>query len=599
FLSVTAGGNITDSGTLVVAGDTTLDAGAFDITLDDAANKFSSVIITNGTNVALVDADSIDLGASTVAGTFDVTATGDITDSGALLVTGDTTLDAGANDITLDEAANNLNTVRIASGNNVVLVDSDSIDLGASTVSITLNVSATNGSITSTTGQMITSDDLILSATEGIGSYGNAINTTTTTNLTLTTGGLNNAGDIFIVETNALNTSQLTIATNGGGTQTVSLEAALFTVNSMFGDTEDNLRLIATSGNIEDDSILDPNPLLSTIYVVNANDLTLRVEGNNAQIGEPDPDGTGPQKSVPINILLDGALTASANNGSGGIFLEVPDSGDPLNPNNLTYTSIDAGPDGDIELIVGNKAVIDGSVAPVSFNNRTAENPQGTNLPNYNNMDYDTPNLDNMIRGDDLVIKAGNVGLTNSPQADVVNMRMILYDTGPHPSGVPGSWAAVISVRDPDPVLTTEPNHGGRLEFYPISIGNLPNRPGNVQIGNYIYTPDSEFVISMAVQAAASSMVAFSPQMESLEELLAALGGEDFFMAPPLWIDIEMEEAEEAIEDEEELTYLQGPNIFSLPDLRHVNNMPTLLGEVELDACRSEAEIPQWRGYLS
>ena len=116
-LNVTAAGAITDSGNLNVTGTTTLAAGAGnDITLDSVGNNFSTVAITSGRNVTLVDADALNLGASTVSGTLNVTAGGAITDSGNLAVTGTTTLAAGAgNDITLDNA-NNFSTVSITSG---------------------------------------------------------------------------------------------------------------------------------------------------------------------------------------------------------------------------------------------------------------------------------------------------------------------------------------------------------------------------------------------------------------------------------------------------------------------------------------------------
>src|SRR5258708_37931503 len=93
--------------------------------------------IVSGNNVALVDTNAIDLGASTVPGNLSVTAGGAITDSGTLAITGTTTLAAGSgNNITLDSGANNfIGAVSIVSGNNVTLVDTNAIDLGTSTVS--------------------------------------------------------------------------------------------------------------------------------------------------------------------------------------------------------------------------------------------------------------------------------------------------------------------------------------------------------------------------------------------------------------------------------------------------------------------------------
>ena len=58
-LNLTAGGPITDSGSLIVGGATTLAAGAGnDITLNTATNNFSTVAITSGNNVTLVDSNA-------------------------------------------------------------------------------------------------------------------------------------------------------------------------------------------------------------------------------------------------------------------------------------------------------------------------------------------------------------------------------------------------------------------------------------------------------------------------------------------------------------------------------------------------------------
>ncbi|MBI2812982.1 MAG: hypothetical protein HYX71_01710 [Opitutae bacterium] len=106
---MTTAGAITDSGNLTVAGTTTLTAGTGNnITLDNA-NNFSTVVITSGNNVTLNDTNALDLGASTVSGTFTLTAGGSITQSGALNVTGTTTvsLTTPGTDILLATQANN------------------------------------------------------------------------------------------------------------------------------------------------------------------------------------------------------------------------------------------------------------------------------------------------------------------------------------------------------------------------------------------------------------------------------------------------------------------------------------------------------------
>ena len=64
---------ITDSGTLAIAGATTIDAGTGNITLDETASTFGSLALT-GANVAVTENDATELAASTVSGTFDITS---------------------------------------------------------------------------------------------------------------------------------------------------------------------------------------------------------------------------------------------------------------------------------------------------------------------------------------------------------------------------------------------------------------------------------------------------------------------------------------------------------------------------------------------
>ncbi len=148
-LTATTNGPLTQTGVVIVAGATTLTVGAAnDITLNTVGNNFTTVTINSGHNVTLRDADAIALGTSTVSGTLAMTAGGAITQTGAVIVTGAATFAAGVgNDINLGTAANDFSTVSILSGRNVALLDANAIDLGGSTVSGTLSVTA-NGPIT-------------------------------------------------------------------------------------------------------------------------------------------------------------------------------------------------------------------------------------------------------------------------------------------------------------------------------------------------------------------------------------------------------------------------------------------------------------------
>jgi hypothetical protein len=204
------------------------------------------------------------------------------------------------------------------------------------------------------------------------------------------------------------------------------------------------------------------------------------------------------------------------------------------------------------------------------------------------NGDYDAwrsgGTLDNVISGNDLIITADTIGLTNPPQLDVVNIMARLAGKGTaeiqslgiFPATDP--FAAVFSVEDFDPNADTP---GGRISenYPPDPMINFPDRLGIVQLGIYQISVDANITGLMTSQA----MLVISPQQEALEELLRKSGGEDFFMTPPLWIDIEMEEEEDKEDTEEEFkdefSYFKVPDLFGTPDLNNVKDMPSLLGQ--------------------
>jgi len=287
-------GPITQTGAVTAAGTTTLAAGvANDITLNNGANDFSTVGVTSGNNVALTDANALDLGASTVSGTLNATANGAITDSGALVVAGITTLAAGAaNNITLDTATSNFSTVAVTTGNNVTLVDTNALDLGASTVSGTLNVT-TNGALTQ-------SGALTIAGTTTLDAGGG-------NNITLTNGannfstvGITSGNNVSLVDANALDlgastvSGTLNVTTAGALTQSGALTVAGATTLTAGAGNDINLTngandfstVAVTSGNnvaLTDANALDLAPsTASGVLTVTANGaLTL----NGATVG--------------------------------------------------------------------------------------------------------------------------------------------------------------------------------------------------------------------------------------------------------------------------------------------------------------------------
>ncbi|MEN9867708.1 MAG: hypothetical protein RL748_3298, partial [Pseudomonadota bacterium] len=164
-LNVHVGGNLTQSGKLVVGGttDIILDRNpGLDVLLSDATNDFAGqVSVLNGTgstgNVNVANAHpgaarvivsdklasltlsnslgSLDVNATTVSGNLNIIAAGKITQNGALVVGGNTTLNAGNNDIILTLPGNDFaGSVSIIQGNNVTLNYGKNLVLGESHV---------------------------------------------------------------------------------------------------------------------------------------------------------------------------------------------------------------------------------------------------------------------------------------------------------------------------------------------------------------------------------------------------------------------------------------------------------------------------------
>jgi hypothetical protein len=162
------GGDITDSGNVVVGGTTTLNAGGGNVALDNAGTDFSGqVSVAGGNNVTLSDASGgLNLGnVSTTSGLNVSSNGGDITDSGNVVVAGTTTLNAAGGNVVLDNAggafggqvnvsdvvnvsfsaSGTLNILVVADGNGSVTARGDlnaQLDLGG------------NGSVTSTGGKV-------------------------------------------------------------------------------------------------------------------------------------------------------------------------------------------------------------------------------------------------------------------------------------------------------------------------------------------------------------------------------------------------------------------------------------------------------------
>lgn len=133
-LKATSGGAITQTGgAMSVDGSTTLDAGNNAITLDNAANVLTgSVTITKAAAAEVVNTAALKIAGVDASSLKLTTSGGSITQSGAIKVSGTTTLSAGANAITLADSANNFNLVNVAGTPSALsLRDTDAIELGS------------------------------------------------------------------------------------------------------------------------------------------------------------------------------------------------------------------------------------------------------------------------------------------------------------------------------------------------------------------------------------------------------------------------------------------------------------------------------------
>ncbi len=256
ILDVVVSGALTDSGNLIVAGLTTLSAGsANDITLNNA-NNFSTVKVISGNNVALNDINALIFDASTIGNNLTVTTAGDITQVGALIVSGIATFTAGAtHDITLS-GANNFNIFRVVSGRDVIVNDINALDFGASTISGTLDATS-SGDITDSGNLTVTGV-----ATFAPGAANNIILNNTNN---FSTVSITSANNVTLNDTNALILGASTV----GGTLDVTTGGAI----TDSGDL--HITGLATFTTTNDDITLNNLNDFSSVDITNANDVTL------------------------------------------------------------------------------------------------------------------------------------------------------------------------------------------------------------------------------------------------------------------------------------------------------------------------------------
>jgi filamentous hemagglutinin family protein len=272
---------LTSAGTLNLTTAGAGSAGDINVVESSALDTSSVTVTTAGTSqsVDIMAASWVvggDLGDATDNLTLTAT-TGDIEGGVGSLTANTLTLDAatdigGSTAVNTTASALNLTTAGAGSAGDINVVDSGALNISAVALttagtSQTVGLTATswlvdanlgdatdNLTLTAATGDIeggagsLTANTLTLDAATDIGG-GAAVNTAATA-LNLTTAGVDAAGNIRVVDTGSLDTSAVTVITDGT-TQTVELTAASWVVGGNLGSATDNLALTAATGDIE------------------------------------------------------------------------------------------------------------------------------------------------------------------------------------------------------------------------------------------------------------------------------------------------------------------------------------------------------------
>lgn len=319
-LNVTAGGDITNSGTLSVAGTSTLTASAGNITLTQAGNDFNRVAVPSANDVAIVDANAIDLGPISITGNLQVTSNGAITQNGGILtingINKTATFAAGsANDITLNNSANDFRTVAITSANNVVLNDVNALNLGTTNLAGNLNIT-TSGHLTQTGALTLTGSNK--TATFDVGSTHDII--LQNTGNSFANAIINSANNVTLFDTSALNFGTSSISGNLISSSGAVTQSGTLTVPGTSSFNAGSNAITLTQNNVFGGAVLLTNSGNNNVSITNSGLLTLGSATSSLGSGTLTLTGLGIAQTGPITQAANaGAVTI--NGGAGAITL--------------------------------------------------------------------------------------------------------------------------------------------------------------------------------------------------------------------------------------------------------------------------------------
>jgi len=261
FSAVSTGGNIAQAtgATLSVAGVATLNAGTDSIALSNTANDFQASVNAHAANVALADANGLELGNVATTGTLTATAVGNVsqTTGTALSIDGNTALTSTTGDVTLTSATNNFTGSFGASGNSVSLTNyAHALVLGNIVSNTALNI-VTTGAITQAVGSTLTSNGTASldagTSDVTLSNAGNDFNTLTLAGNNLvfsdSIGGVT-LGNIATAGTFSANSSGGNIAQATGTTLALTGDASFNsgTYNTVLTNAGNNFTTLALAG---------------------------------------------------------------------------------------------------------------------------------------------------------------------------------------------------------------------------------------------------------------------------------------------------------------------------------------------------------------
>jgi hypothetical protein len=263
-LSLTSGGAISQSGAIDADSIASFTSGANAITLANAGNDFSGAVSlsNSGTNdVALTDANALDLGTVTVGQNLTVTTGGTLTDTGTIAVPGLFSVVSTGQNVTLgDSTTANFGSIALDAAN-ITVNENSATEVGASTVTGTLGITS-NGAITD-------SGTLAVTGVTTISASGQSV---TLTNADSTFGDVVvTAKDVYIVENAAFTSSSISA-------ETVQITA---TEGISISSTGDGLQLAAQSETGDINVVNTGGLVISELDTLNGIQIT-----NDAAVGK-------------------------------------------------------------------------------------------------------------------------------------------------------------------------------------------------------------------------------------------------------------------------------------------------------------------------